>query len=434
MGSSLPMSSIRGTSLKKLFKVSPNPVDYVSSPLILSKKGGYVAVWVDPSVFKSRFEACKYSLIGRVVLSYGKGYFQIILNLDVDKNMVWSLGSLSLKPVVLLLQPWIPFNPALQKSSNAQVWVHFYDLSWEYWHLKIVSDLPRGIRVPLRLDMATLEGDFGYLTHVLMDIDVSIVPSSSLFLERDDSQSSFISVEYENLTALCSTCSSIGHLPNAFRWNKSDKGILVSSSSDPVLSMGTFTSIVDSPSVTSLVGLTISVVVAQQSMSVDVILIVPRSLTIVSISIVLVVHDSPMDIGSDLSLDLSVGQASSFLGSETILESSSTSGLIFDGHFTILKQTLLVIDSLVQTVPTIMRPFSLQRPSLLYAAHEADEDKVQDADFFTFPLISVLYWNCHGAHESLGLHSLARSSCEDFKSVIEDCDLIGVHSQGACFT
>ncbi|KAK2646286.1 hypothetical protein Ddye_021481 [Dipteronia dyeriana] len=39
-----------------------------------------------------------------------------------------------------------------------------------------------------------------------------------------------------------------------------------------------------------------------------------------------------------------------------------------------------------------------------------------------------------GAHESLGLHSPARSSCEDFKSVIEDCDLIGIRSQGARFT
>ncbi|KAK3212233.1 hypothetical protein Dsin_016939 [Dipteronia sinensis] len=38
-----------------------------------------------------------------------------------------------------------------------------------------------------------------------------------------------------------------------------------------------------------------------------------------------------------------------------------------------------------------------------------------------------------GAHESLGLHSPARSSCEDFRSVIEDCDLIGVRSQCALF-
>ncbi|KAK0573248.1 hypothetical protein LWI29_004885 [Acer saccharum] len=75
-----------------------------------------------------------------------------------------------------------------------------------------------------------MEGDFGHSTRVLVDIDVSTVPPSSLLLERDDSHSSFISVEYENLPAFCSTCSSIGHFLNVCRWNKSDKGIPVSSS------------------------------------------------------------------------------------------------------------------------------------------------------------------------------------------------------------
>ncbi|KAK3229688.1 hypothetical protein Dsin_001569 [Dipteronia sinensis] len=198
-------------------------VDNVSGPSILSKKGGYVAVRVDPSAYKSRLEVCKFSFIGRVVLSsgekpwklvdlkaklqsvwklnsvwrlicLGKGYFQIMLNLDADKNMVSSLGSLNLKPGVLRLQPWIPdFNPALQKSSNAQIWVRFYALSLEYWHLKIISDLARGIGVPLWLDRATMKGDFRHFARVLVDIDVSTVPPSSLLLKRDDSADSWSS-------------------------------------------------------------------------------------------------------------------------------------------------------------------------------------------------------------------------------------------------
>ncbi|KAK3183588.1 hypothetical protein Dsin_030874 [Dipteronia sinensis] len=39
-----------------------------------------------------------------------------------------------------------------------------------------------------------------------------------------------------------------------------------------------------------------------------------------------------------------------------------------------------------------------------------------------------------GAHESLGLRSPGSGSCEDFRFVIEDCDFIGVLSQGARFT
>ena len=57
----------------------------------------------------------------------------------------------------------------------------------------------------------------------------------------------------------------------------------------------------------------------QQSRSVNAIPIVHRSFVVVPISNLLVVHDFFMDIGSDLSLDLSVGQASSFSRLETIL-------------------------------------------------------------------------------------------------------------------
>ena len=60
-------------------------------------------------------------------------------------------------------------------------------------------------------------GIFEHFARVLVDIDVSTVPPSSLLLERDDSHSSFILVEYENLPAFCSTCSSIGHFFNACR-------------------------------------------------------------------------------------------------------------------------------------------------------------------------------------------------------------------------
>ncbi|KAK3204532.1 hypothetical protein Dsin_018578 [Dipteronia sinensis] len=38
------------------------------------------------------------------------------------------------------------------------------------------------------------------------------------------------------------------------------------------------------------------------------------------------------------------------------------------------------------------------------------------------------------AHETLGSRSPARGSCEDFRSMIKDCDLVGIRSQGALFT
>ncbi|KAK1552056.1 hypothetical protein Q3G72_009684 [Acer saccharum] len=83
----------------------------------------------------------------------------------------------------------------------------------------------------------------------------------------------------------------------------------------------------------------------QQSRSVNEISIVLGSSAVVSVNV------SYVDIRSDLSLDLSTGQVSSFSRSETILE-SSTSGLISDVCSIVPIQAVPVIDSLVQTVST----------------------------------------------------------------------------------
>ncbi|KAK3198786.1 hypothetical protein Dsin_022201 [Dipteronia sinensis] len=291
-----------------------------------------------------------------------------------------------------------------------------------------------------------------------------------------------------------------------------------STGSDLVLSMVFSTSLVASPCFTSLMVPTTLVVAAQayrfqqggrsDDSLIDVLVASPDPVvSVVPISNVLVVHYSPVDIGSDLSANLSASQASSFSGSETILESSTTLRLFFDVHSTVTNQDVHVIDSLVQTVPTIVGSFSLQRQPFPYAVHGVrnvcsgssqisssvacstqssglpasnSQDKLRlitvlfheqqltvsftvksRLHFYTFVYVSksavvrrslrqslrdlvslvssswlvVGDFNVVlGAHESLGLHSPARSSCKDFRSVIEDCDLIGVSSQGARLT
>ncbi|KAK3212740.1 hypothetical protein Dsin_017446 [Dipteronia sinensis] len=107
------------------------------------------------------------------LISLGKRLFLDHFEVFWDKNKVWGLGLVNLKPGVIRLQPWVPdFNPFLQKSTNAQV-----------------------LRVPLRLDKATIDGDFGHYARVLVDVDMSVLLPSSVLLERDEFHSSFISVE-----------------------------------------------------------------------------------------------------------------------------------------------------------------------------------------------------------------------------------------------
>ncbi|KAK3222073.1 hypothetical protein Dsin_009098 [Dipteronia sinensis] len=75
----------------------------------------------------------------------------------------------------------------------------------------------------------------------------------------------------------------------------------------------------------------------------------------------------------------------------------------------------------------------LHRPSLICIAKPMSlRDLVSLASFSW--LVVGDFNAISGAYESLGLCSPARSSYEDFRYVIEDCDLIGVHSQCARFT
>ncbi|KAI9193780.1 hypothetical protein LWI28_000133 [Acer negundo] len=225
----LGLTVSRLVSYADIVKVSGVQVDSISVPTVSSipmKKGGMFRFGGEKpwklADLKAKLQSIwKLSTSWRLI-SLGKGYFQIMLTSVADKTCVWGMGSLYLKLGILCLQPWVSdFNPAMEKSSNAQVWVRFYDLSWEYWHPKIISDLAKGIGVPLRLDKAIIDSDFGHFARVLVDVDVSSSPPTSLLLERDDCHSSFISVEYENLSAFCSTCSFIGHLSHACKWNKS---------------------------------------------------------------------------------------------------------------------------------------------------------------------------------------------------------------------
>ena len=67
-----------------------------------------------------------------------------------------------------------------------QVWVRFYDISWAYWHPQILSDVARAIDVPLKIDQATINGDFGHFARVLIDIDLKNPLLDTIQLERGE--------------------------------------------------------------------------------------------------------------------------------------------------------------------------------------------------------------------------------------------------------
>ncbi|PON42039.1 Zinc knuckle CX2CX4HX4C [Parasponia andersonii] len=73
--------------------------------------------------------------------------------------------------------------------------------------------------VPLKIDQATLNGDFGHFARVFMDIDLKNHLLDSIQVESRD-EYRFVYLSYERLPNFCSTCSSIGHIPSNCYHNK----------------------------------------------------------------------------------------------------------------------------------------------------------------------------------------------------------------------
>lgn len=148
------------------------------------------------------------------LISLGRGFYHVILSSSAEKTTIWGRGSISLKPGILRLQHWtLDFDPDEQKSSNTQLWVRFYKLPWEYWHPHILTSIASGLGVPLKIDNATINGEFGHYARVLIDVDLSSKLPENLLIERIG-KIFFIDIVYENMPSFCNLCSNIGHVPH----------------------------------------------------------------------------------------------------------------------------------------------------------------------------------------------------------------------------
>ena len=83
----------------------------------------------------------------------------------------------------------------------------------------MLCDISSNIGTPLRIDRATIEGDFGHFARVLIEVDLSSTLQHQLCLDCQGVMYD-IDVHYENLPLFCSLCHSIGHVVSAWRQNK----------------------------------------------------------------------------------------------------------------------------------------------------------------------------------------------------------------------
>jgi hypothetical protein len=171
-------------------------------------------------------DACKHNLHARIIWLKGSTPLTIFalkmkvstMWKDLDKWGVTSLekrASWSLSPGIMKLFAWTKdFNPSVQNSTSAHVWVRIYGLSQEHWRPRILFAIASNIGTPICTDSAStkpmIERTFGHFSRVLVDMDVSQVPRYKVLVERKDFVF-FVEFEYENMPDFCSYCKKIGH-------------------------------------------------------------------------------------------------------------------------------------------------------------------------------------------------------------------------------
>ncbi|GAU46447.1 hypothetical protein TSUD_402140 [Trifolium subterraneum] len=109
------------------------------------------------------------------VTSLGKGFYEFSFSSLEDVRTVRSVGSWNLQPGLLKLFAWTTdFNPSIQQNTSAQVWVRFYGLSQEYWHLKILFAIASCIGSPICTDAITSKSTFDQRLRELMLIKTNV--------------------------------------------------------------------------------------------------------------------------------------------------------------------------------------------------------------------------------------------------------------------
>ena len=71
-------------------------------------------------------------------------------------------------------------------------------------------NVARGVGVPLKIDKATLDGNFGTFARILIDVDLSKELLEYLMIERLGHKF-FIGITYENLPDFYKNCCAISH-------------------------------------------------------------------------------------------------------------------------------------------------------------------------------------------------------------------------------
>ncbi|XP_057808979.1 uncharacterized protein LOC131023456 [Salvia miltiorrhiza] len=121
------------------------------------------------------------------LIPMSKGFYTIKFTTAEDKNCAKRSNMWNLNSGTMRLREWVRnFDPYKEISSLCQVWVRIYYLPVEYWTKEIISSIGRSVGMPIKVDGATVDGDFAHFARVLVEVDLALPLPESAAIECPD--------------------------------------------------------------------------------------------------------------------------------------------------------------------------------------------------------------------------------------------------------
>ena len=236
--SPFPSTKSFASLLKNSSNLTPTILAPIPSPCI---KGNLPAIKLDESVYQKAVLACKFNLIGRLILPkgspplkvldlhsklnarwsikhsfkltpIGRGFFCLRFKNHDDQNQAWLQGHLNLHPGTFRLQPWHnDFNPEHQTHTTSLIWVRLHGITQEYWDPQLLISIASLVGIPQAIDPNTKEFVFGHYARIRVEVNLLHTLHHKLLIEREG-YSFEVLVTYENPPKFCMHCHFIGHL------------------------------------------------------------------------------------------------------------------------------------------------------------------------------------------------------------------------------
>ncbi|XP_057779813.1 uncharacterized protein LOC130998414 [Salvia miltiorrhiza] len=157
----------------KFFALKPKKHDDEASLTILS------------ALYQKQVEEYKFALIGRLLLRKGEKP-KPNLELKMELQKLWNIQ-----------ESWCLI-------AMGKVWVCIYNLPVECRHLEVIAGIGRHIGLPLKLDNASIQGEFGHFARILIEVDLALELPSSLLINCDEG-SFYTEFSYERLPHYCTS-------------------------------------------------------------------------------------------------------------------------------------------------------------------------------------------------------------------------------------